>query len=129
MSWLSSYLEINKKSHSNFSNEETNESEDEGDEETLAGYEGATAGQEGESEADQPSGQYEVGEDGELVPRSPKVEILSHKEREAGRGEEGPDQHDESVDSTDRPPQHQVTTPTTHPASCLSPDLHRTCSQ
>jgi len=39
-------LEINKESHSNFTNKETDEREDEGDEEALAGHEGPAAGQE-----------------------------------------------------------------------------------
>ena len=128
MSWLSSYLEIYKKSHSNFSNEEANESEDEGDEETLAGDEGAAAGEEGECEADQSGGEDEIGEDGELVPRGPKVEVLRHQERDPGSGEDGPEEHDESVDTADGPPQHEVTTPPAHLVSCLSPDLNKSCN-
>ena len=114
MSWVWGYLEINKESHSNFTNKETDEREDEGDEEALAGHQGPAAGQEWESEGDQAGGQDEVGDDGELVPRRLEVEMFRHQEGCPGRGEEGPQQHHQGVDSADTAPQHQVTTPTTH---------------
>ena len=111
------YLEINKESHSNFSNKETDEREDEGDQEALAGHEGPAAGQEWESEGDQAGGQDEVGDDGELVPRRLEVEMFRHQQRGPGRGEQDAHHHDEGVDGADAAPEQQVTTPATHSAS------------
>ena len=111
---VSGYLEIYKEPHSNFSYEETDKREDESDKETLAGYQGATTSQERGSEGDQTRCQDGVGEDGELVPGGLEVEMFRHQERHPGRGEEGPEQHDQGVDGADTTSQHQVATPATH---------------
>ena len=111
---VASYLEIHQEPHSNFPNDETDKREDEGEEETLAGDQGAATPQEGDGEADQAGRQDGVGDHGELVPAGLEVEMLRDEEGCPGRGEEGPQQHDQGVDSADTAPQHQVTTPTAH---------------
>ena len=109
-----SYLEIHQEPHSNLPNDETDKREDEGEEETLARDQGAATPQEGDGEADQTGRQDGVGDHGELVPAGLEVEMFRHQEGDPGRGEEGPQQHDQGVDSADTAPQHEVTTPTTH---------------
>ena len=114
MNLVSGYLEIQQEPHRNFPNDETDKREDEGDEEALAGDQGAATPQEGDGEADQAGRQDGVGDHGELLPAGPEVEVLRHQEGGPGRGQEGPEQHDQGVDSADTASQHEVTTPPTH---------------
>ena len=114
MNLVSGYLEIQQEPHRNFPNDETDKREDEGEEETLAGDQGPATPQEGDGEADQAGRQHRVGDNGELIPAGLEVEMFRHQEGCPGRGEEGPQQHHQGVDSADTAPQHQVTTPTTH---------------
>ena len=132
MNLVSAHLEIHKEPHGNFSNKETQKREDESDKKALAGDQGATAAQEGDGEADQAGRQHGVGDHGELVPAGLEVEMFRHQEGCPGRGEEGPQQHHQGVDSADTAPQHQVTTPTTHlgrPSVHLAGSEGRGCPQ